>query len=346
MKKTIQIIAIIIVILFGTNNVFAQYPNYVKYIKSVPNGIVQAKGNLNQGRIISDLSWASRSSVACFPATQNAKFRGNHVLYWTKLPQYSEMYIKLIPKNKNLNMSLYAYSVGVNNYSVPPKLYSCVSCEADHKWDRPQKGKTQDHTRSVYLNAVNSPFNVVIGVVGSGVLREGDFTIEIKLKSRVQNNATQKPLKAFSAKSEKGKVMSYGGDLSQGVKINNLRWASTSSMACFPATQNHKFTGNHVIFLTDLPRRSEMTITLIPEDKNANMSLYAYSAGSHVLPTKVSRCVSCEADHKWDRPKRGRTQDHTRTVKLNGINPYKVVIGVAGADGLSKGRFRLDIKVK
>jgi len=327
---------------------YSQFPANVKSINAQSNKVITFKGDLSNGFTISDLSWASKSSTACFPATQNSKFTGNHVLYSTKLPRYSEMFITLIPDNKNANMSIYAYSIGTTNYTIPPELSSCVSCEAEHKWDKPKRGKSQDHTRSVKLNAINNPYNVVIGVVGANGLKKGSYTIKINLKSKVKNNTTQKPLKRFIAKSVKGKVKTYKGNLNKGVKIHDLSWASSSSNACFPATQNHKFTGNHVIYLSELPKRSIMTVTLVPNNKNANMSLYAYSTGSYSnMVPKLASCVSCEADYKWDRQKRGKTQDHTRSISLNAINnPYKVVIGVCGADGLTKGTYELKIKVE
>jgi hypothetical protein len=63
-----------------------------------------------------------------------------------------------------------------------PELTSCVSCEADHKWDYPKKGKTQDHTRSVYLNAATNPYRVVIGVAGAEGLVKGTFVLDVALK--------------------------------------------------------------------------------------------------------------------------------------------------------------------
>lgn len=59
----------------------------------------------------------------------------------------------------------------------------------------------------------------------------------------------------------------------------------------------------------------------------------------------LSRCVRCEADFKWDRPRRGRTQDHTRVVNdiLALRNPYEVVVGVVGANGLVSGGYTLQI---
>jgi hypothetical protein len=148
------------------------------------NQTVSYEGNLAQGSLMNDLSWASRSSMACFPGTQNTKFNGHHVFFVTEIPPYSEMFITLIPKNPNANMSIYAYQDGVNSEAFPPTIGSCVSCEADHKWDYPKKGKTQDHTRSVRLNAIRNPYRVVIGIAGADGRDKGAFQVQIELKSR------------------------------------------------------------------------------------------------------------------------------------------------------------------
>lgn len=328
------------------NPIFSQVE--AKKIEAKPNEITKFTGNLNEGEKMEDLSWASRSSTACFPGTQNTKFRGNHVLYQFEIPPYSEVTIKLTPKDKNANFSLYGYQVGTTNFSTPPNLSSCVSCEADHKWDYPKKGKSQDHTRSIFFNSIKNPYNIFIGVAGADDLISGDFTVEIDLKSKIDESDKQEPLKIYSATSEKGKALAYSGDLSEGVRIYDLTWAANSSVACFPATQNTKFNGNHVLYVTEIPSHSKMKITVIPDDKNANMSIYAYQDGtsSTAYPPNLNSCVSCEVEHKWDYKKKGKTQDHTRTVELNSINnSYRVVIGVAGADSLAKGTFRIVIEV-
>ena len=327
---------------------FTQVPENVTKIEVTPNDVTSVTGKMEDGAKIEDLSWASRSSTACFPGTQNSKFRGNHVFFMFEIPKYSEVSIKVVPKNKKANYSLYGYQVGTTNYSVPPDMTSCVSCEADHKWDYPKKGKTQDHTRTIEFNSIKSTYNIFIGVSGPAELIKGEFTIEIDLKSRVENTAEQEALKIYSAKAETGKVITYEGDLADGCKIHDLSWASRSSTACFPATQNAKFTGNHIFFVTEIPKYTDMLITLIPDDEKANMSLYAYQDGTTatVYPPELSSCVSCEAEYKWDYPKRGKSQDHSRAVSLNAIqNPYRVVIGIAGADGLTTGTFKLKIQV-
>lgn len=142
----------------------------------------------------------------------------------------------------------------------------------------------------------------------------------------------------------------YSGDLAEGTRLSDLSWAWSSSNACFPETQKNKFTGNHVFYTCIIPAYSEMEITVIPDDPNANFSIYAYEIGvngTDLVPNLPS-CVRCEAEHKWDRPKAGKTQDHTRTVKdiLAIKNPYRVVIGVVGADGLTEGTYKLKIVMK
>lgn len=147
------------------------------------------------------------------------------------------------------------------------------------------------------------------------------------------------------------KMIELGGDLAKGKKMEDLSWAWDSGNACFPAIRKDKFTGRHVLYYTDLPRYSEMEITLIPNDENANMSLYAYEVGkvnSQNTVPELPQCVRCESDFKWEFKRRGKTQDHTRKVRnlvaLN--NPYQVVIGVAGANRLERGGYKLRIRIK
>ncbi len=160
----------------------AGWPAHVTPVTIEKGKTVTVAGSLEQGVAMPDLTWASRSTTACFPATQNLKFNGQHVLYATVLPVRSILTIKVIPDDPAVNMSIYAYSIGIDNYSVVPALGSCVSCEAEHKWDRPRRGKTQDHTRAVQLDAVGAPYNVVVGVAGANGLATGSFKLEFTLE--------------------------------------------------------------------------------------------------------------------------------------------------------------------
>ncbi|HOZ29337.1 MAG TPA: hypothetical protein PLL66_00300 [Bacteroidales bacterium] len=345
MKKLLLTIILIFTI-FLLN---AQFPTYVKELKIEPNGNIKVSGNLAQGKVINDLTWASNSAVACFPSTQNLKFNGKHVLYWTSIPPRAELFIKVIPDNPSANFSIYAYQISTNDYSVVPNLNSCVSCEAEHKWDYPKVGKTQDHTREISLNSVDNSYKIVIGVVGADGLSEGSYKLELRLVGgEEQVVIPQETVKVYEVESKANSTVSYKGNLNTGVKIHDLSWASSSSNACWPSTQDLKFNGNHVLYKTVIPPRSEMYVKVIPTDKNANFSIYAYQVGvtnNSIVPNLAS-CITCEAEHKWDYPKVGKTQDHTREVYLNAITePYNVFIGVVGADGLTTGEYTLEIKI-
>lgn len=154
-------------------------------IEPIPNGEVLYKGDLSQGQPLDDLSWAWSSANACFPETQKQKFTGNHVFFSGIIPKYSEMTVTVIPDDTNADFSIYAYEIGVTRNDLVPNLSSCIRCEADHKWDRPFAGKTQDHTRTVTdLVAINTPYKVIIGVTGADGLSRGGFTLKIVMKSR------------------------------------------------------------------------------------------------------------------------------------------------------------------
>ena len=173
-------LTITLTLLFFSLHLHSQEPIYFK------NGNGVLTGNLSQGKPMPDLSWAWSSNNACFPETQKRKFTGNHVLYYTDLPAYSEMEITVVPNDPNANFSIYAYQVGkVTENKLVPNLSSCTRCEADHKWDYKKRGKIQDHSRTVTdILALANPFQVVIGVVGADGLAEGDYELHIKLKSK------------------------------------------------------------------------------------------------------------------------------------------------------------------
>ncbi|UJH66114.1 hypothetical protein [Allomuricauda sp. SCSIO 65647] len=157
--------------------------------------------------------------------------------------------------------------------------------------------------------------------------------------------------KVYSIEPVPNDKVAYSGNLSEGMFLDDLSWAWSSANACFPETQKQKFTGKHLFFTGIIPKYSELTVTVIPKDTEANFSLYAYEIGSDSsdLAPDLPSCIRCEADHKRERNFKGSApQDHTRLVKdLVAINtPYRVVIGVTGADGLGEGEFTLVVETK
>ncbi len=155
-------------------------------IEPVPNNEVAYTGDLSEGIVLDDLSWAWDSSIACFPETQRSKFTGKHLFFTGIIPKYSEMTVTVVPDDPTANFSIYAYEIGVNNTDLVPNLSSCIRCEADHKRERNFVGKEpQNHTRTVSnLVAINREYRVVIGVTGADGLEEGTFTLIVATKSR------------------------------------------------------------------------------------------------------------------------------------------------------------------
>lgn len=174
----------ILVILLAVSHVNAQWPSNVTSIESKANDSVIISGDLASGALMEDLSWAANSSNACFPATQNLKFRGNHVLYATSIPPRSILTISVNPADANGDLSIYGYMMGNTEYRVVPNLPSCISCEADHKWDGKWKGKVQTSERKIeFQNPTQNTYNIVIGVAAPKDVITGKFNLKLKLKS-------------------------------------------------------------------------------------------------------------------------------------------------------------------
>jgi hypothetical protein len=140
------------------------------------------------------------------------------------------------------------------------------------------------------------------------------------------------------------------GDLSTGKTMEDLSWASNSANACFVATQNIKYRGSHVFFATSIPPHSILNISVKPRDEAADLSIYAYMMGTddHYLVPDLPRCITCEADFKWDGNWKNRVQTSERKVEFN--NPtdhtYNILIGVSAPRGVTSGAFTVMVKVR
>lgn len=189
-------------------------------------------------------------------------------------------------------------------------------------------------------------------------LMEGETTREVIISPCTERNALEHLLAELLHESSasmpqpveiiSGQMTSYTGNLDEGEPIGDLSWAWQSSVACFPEIRKEHFTGSHVFFSGVIPPRTEIIIRLIPDDPNANLSLYGYLTGvdNEVLPPDLIQCIRCEASHHLDRqvagrPDRGNTRVLQQMLAIQ--RPYRVTIGVAGAQGLNSGGFTLEI---
>jgi hypothetical protein len=304
------------------------------------------KGKLASGSTV-DLAFAAKSSMACWPAPKNEHFSGNHVFFTTSLPAKSVMKIKLIPKKADQDISLYAYQVGTTNTTLPPAIASAVSCEASYGSKSISAPYNPGAEEKVELNATTNPYNVVIGVAGAQGLQKGEFTLEIDLVT-----AAPPPSGVISAATAisvaSGQTAAVEGQINGGVQID-LAWAANSSVACFPATSFDQFDGSHVVYQFDLPKYTTATVELIPKAATLDLNLYAYSVGasSTVLPPSVPSCVSCEASYGTKSISNRYNPGGSEKVELVAINnPYRVFVGVAGAQKINQGSFDLKVTLK
>jgi len=164
----------------------------------------------------------------------------------------------------------------------------------------------------------------------------------------------QKPIKVKSITLPAGyNAGEVAGNIKDGTKLSSLRWAERSSVACFPGTRFEMFTGNHVFYRITLPAASAMKVTVTPA-KGKKINLYALRQGMRrqAVPPNVTSAISCEASYpiyaNVSKTRRvSNKDDGTRKVEYISVNsPYSILIGVAGAEGLTEGDFKLKIEIK
>lgn len=173
-------------------------------------------------------------------------------------------------------------------------------------------------------------------------------------KAKKQTTEKQKPITVKPLKLPEGyNAGEVAGNIKDGTKLSSLRWAERSSVACFPGTRFEMFNGNHVFYRITLPAASAMKIIVTPAD-GKKINLYALRQGmrSQPVPPNVESAISCEASYpiyaNVSKTKRVTNKDDgTRKVEYISVNsPYSILIGVAGAEGLTEGDFKLKIEIK
>ncbi|MCP4441029.1 MAG: hypothetical protein GY810_19065 [Aureispira sp.] len=133
------------------------------------------------------------------------------------------------------------------------------------------------------------------------------------------------------------------GNLNEGNTLSSLRFASYSSVACFPSTRNDRFDGNHVFYHFKLPAYSVANIKLF-SDKD--VSLYGYQVGTnnYIVAPDLNRCVTCEASYDGEITTGKKAQERMRFNSIK--NEYNIVIAVAGAKKLKEGDFKLVVRLE
>lgn len=302
------------------------------------NQVTTVQGNLNSGQIIEDLSWAQRSSVACFPGTRFNSYRGHHVFYRTQLPPRSIMKIKVQPVS-GVDVNLYAY-MGGSGQQLPPNVSSVTSCESSENYGRPNPGGAQE----VRLNATTNSYPVIIAVAGPEGVRSGSYTLTIDLETATPEPEAPVNMTSQTIPTESGQTVSANGNLSNGY-ILPLDWANTSQLACFPSHHNPFFRGKHVFFRAALPPNSTMKITVTPNRPDLDINIYGIRLSANdstTMPPNVGSGV-CDASYSSRGPEPGVAEDLQFLAIRGG---YTILIGVAGPAGVTEGDFTVSVEVQ
>ena len=321
-------------------------PPPIKLVRAKHNQTTTIRGDIRGGKII-PLDWASRSGTACWPATRNVHYNGNHVLYRLEMPPYSEMKVELKPK-PGVDLSLYGYQTG-RRVTLPPNGASHL-CEASalHGVRNIRTTANPGQPERIKLVALKNPYTVIIGVAGAQKARAGAFELKIDLAVRKQTIARHDTAAGEDDPNQardNGYVRSHrsgtrdsfemGQYIPGGLLASNaqcpLQWPPCS-----------------------LPIRyapqSKLEVELTPKH-NADLSIYGYQSGlgrDPVLPPKGA-ASTCEASALYGIRKRSITTNPggKEVIKLMSVrNPYTVIIGVAGAHKTQKGAFDIKFNLK
>ncbi len=141
------------------------------------------------------------------------------------------------------------------------------------------------------------------------------------------------------------------GNLKDGAQMD-LNWAAQSNVAAFPGTRFEMFNGNHKLYRVTLPAASKIDITLTPEAGKL-INLYALRLGvdDQSVPPNIQSAISAEASYPryanlGGGRKTSNSDDGVRKIDFMSISsPYTILIGVAGANGLTDGNYKLQVNI-
>jgi hypothetical protein len=320
-------------------------------------GVGSARGDLMDGEFPCTLDWSERSSVACFPAVQWDYFSGRHRYFAIDPPPPagSNVFVTVYP-DPGVDVNLFGYRNGPEDYIVPPLVPGAINCEASYPrtvfTTEANPGRPESIT---FLNPTPNRYGYFLGVAGylDGAL-DGGFTIEV---------VVEEPPPPFCPESLPGATWptwpsavqrvalnaageaSGRGDLAAG-RCVNLSWAARSDIACFPATRFDRFEGNHIFYALDLPLppRSELEIVIEP-DPGVEVNAYALlmGEGEFLVPPAVTSTV-CRSSYGLAGPNPGEPE----VLRIQNPTPrgrYNILFAVAG-DGTTgrSGGFRWRVR--
>ncbi|MBK8611406.1 MAG: hypothetical protein IPL84_16075 [Chitinophagaceae bacterium] len=138
------------------------------------------------------------------------------------------------------------------------------------------------------------------------------------------------------------------GNLSSGHIMQDLSWATTSQMACWPSIRDIEFEGKHVGYWFDLPEKSVAKITVAPKYTNRRINIYGY-AGFDLKTTPPALVYTniCEASHPvWIGQPNLNEPAKPQTITFNTTTRRTTIyFAVAGARNVLDGDYTISIDI-
>jgi len=138
------------------------------------------------------------------------------------------------------------------------------------------------------------------------------------------------------------------GNLSSGNTMQDLSWATTSQMACWPSIRDIEFEGRHVAYWFDLPEKSVVKITVTPRHSNRRINIYGY-AGFDLKTTPPALVYTniCEASHPiWVGQPNLNEPSKPQTIAFNTTTRRtSIFFAVAGARNVLDGDYTISIDI-
>lgn len=150
-------------------------------------------------------------------------------------------------------------------------------------------------------------------------------------------------------RTSKGKTTTLKGSLKNGTILEDLSWAGSSQIACWPGLRDVEFMGKHVGYWFDLPDHAVATITVTPVKKSTRINIYGYTSFDlQRIPPHITYVQSCEASHPvWIGQPNLNEPATPQSIQLNTVTRHTAVyFAVAGAKDVLEGEYTITIEIK
>lgn len=253
--------------------------------------------------------------------------------------------------NENMANSFFnsiTFSGNTNNNQSSYKQSSPVSSSGSNSYEKNQRVEVWDVKNNKWYGAIvlKANYNKTYRISYDGYADnyDEDVTADRIRKATtatVPGNIPYIVLKRF------GKT-NIDGNLSSGYIMEDLSWATTSQLACWPSIRDVEFQGRHVGYWFDLPEKSIVKITVTPKRKDRRINIYGYAGFDlKTIPPQIPFTNICEASHpEWIGQPDFNIPSKPQTIQFNTTTRRTTIyFAVAGARNMFDGDYTISIDI-